>query len=194
MRSYWRANPTIRPTSPDALVAPMAAYSEDTYDMLLDSGTVVAWNGGKPYWCKDTEYTCDGIDNTIFPEGQIPLKKVIVSVDGIDSYGPGKYKNCSLIAAMWYAQAHKSNMVKGAPIGRLTLKISHYGQWKAFCNGSLKSYPHQHTIAFCKRIDNVNYPKLEESVYNRFTPDVGEQFLHLGYELLNRNRIIPGVN
>jgi hypothetical protein len=163
----------------------MALHHEKVFEILLDQSTVNAFGGGLVAWCED--YTCTGIDATIFPRGQLPMKRVLLDVNKeiVDRFP---------VAALFYAMALRRGNVVGLPVGVMRVTITAEGQLHAFLGGALLSNPREHGVAFTKILDKENYPGLEDTVFHPLAVDVAREVLEYGQALLAKEIVVSGVN
>ena len=165
----------------------MAKYHDELFEILLDQETMVAFNGGEVAWCTDKTYRCEGPDPTIFPLGEIPMKRVVLD-ENMEIV-------CNFpIAALFYAMAHRCGNVTGAPVAVMRVQLSQEGQHHGFFRSSLTPNPQEHTVAFNKTLTHENYAGVKDVVYHEMSEDVGQALLNLGYALLNKEVSIDGVN
>ena len=94
--------------------APARAYRTDMYEILLDKAMWDACPGGPIQWDGDTSWRATGMDPTLFPQGSIPMKRVLLE---------GGENNHS-IAAKYFAMAHRAHHVDGLPRWLITFKIA----------------------------------------------------------------------
>ena len=166
----------------------MAQYDDELFEILLDKGTASAFKGGAVPWCDDQTYRCEeGPDPTIFPRGELPMKKVLL---GVDLDPMANYP----IASMFYAMAHRRKHVEGQPYALLRVRLGAGGQLRGFLDGSLVSHPWQHTVAFAKAITRENYVELKYLFYHEIQEDLGKLLLDYGYAMLRKKIMIEGVN
>jgi len=164
----------------------MAQFHPELFEILLDQQTFQAFGGGEVAWCGDASYRCDGADNSIFPKGQLPMKKVLLDDAGVVPNYP--------LASLGYAMAHRADRVEGPPVALLRVKLSKEGQLRAFLDGTLLSNPRQGAVAFLKPIKHDYYPELQDLVMRQISLGVGEYLLAHGYNILENEMLFQGIN
>jgi hypothetical protein len=80
-------------------------YDEETYEMFIDEATAIAFDGGQVSWLAEGDWRANGMDPTLFPAGELPMKR-IKRVHGVNNHD---------VALKYYALAHRSQMVNGPP-------------------------------------------------------------------------------
>ena len=126
--------------------APAKAYDTDTYEILLDEATAIACDGGPIQWADDTEWRATGMDPSLFPQGALPMKRVLLE----------RGENNHSIAAKYFAMAHRAGNVKGPPRFLLQFKIPPTDLVPHLFAGSVQINPHIETLAFKKLITPEN--------------------------------------
>ena len=90
------------------------AYDMESYEMFLDASTVTAFEGCQISWAQRDDWRADGTDSTLFPGGNIPMKRVLIN-DGAKTYN---------IAAKYFALAHLASKLNGPSRWLLSLQLS----------------------------------------------------------------------
>ena len=150
-------------------------FDTEAYEMFLDEETVTAFQGGPVPWLKDTEWTTDGVDPSIFPGGELPMKR-IKHEDGVNRHS---------VALLAFALAHRAKHVNGPPRWLLTFKLSLEDVNKHAWEGSLKMYAYTNTLAVLKKLDTANYPGIRDQFVHPISPKVGDELLDIGYRMLH---------
>ena len=167
----------------------MARFHNELFEVLLDEGTMTAFNGDAVPWCADTadqSYRCDGAGPTILPRGELSMKRGLLNeTDDIVANYP--------ITSMYYAMAHRRENVEGVPAALMRVQISEKGLMRAVLDESLISHPAQHTFAFKKSLRPTNYEGLESLVVHPISHG-GEKLLEYGYALLKKEILIARLN
>ena len=84
----------------------MPVCSLEPYEILLDEPIAVAVIGGPIPWCQDTTWVSNGLHNSLFPNGQIPMKRVMISAKDEPDHS---------IAMKYVVMAHRSKSLDGPP-------------------------------------------------------------------------------
>ena len=157
----------------------------DTYEILLDADTVIAFGGGRIAWiaCSD-DWRADGIDPKLFPGGVLPMKRSSLTGHGVSNYA---------IAAKYFAMAHRAERVNGPPRLLLTLKLSCEAVVEHLFAGDLTIDHRTQTLGFLKTIAPDNYPGLQDVEIRQIAEKVGGQLLEIGYAQLSQERVAMGA-
>ena len=158
--------------------APAKAYDTDTYEILLDEATAVAFNGGPIQWADDKEWRATGMDPSLFPQGALPMKRVLLE----------RGENNHSIAAKYFAMAHRAHHVNGLPRWLITFKIAPKDLVTYLFEGSVQINPHTETLAFKKLITPENYPGLSNGKAHPIPEEMGQRLLQMGYAALSTKR------
>ncbi len=158
--------------------APAKAYDTDTYEILLDEATAVAFNGGPIPWADDKEWRATGMDPSLFPQGALPMKRVLLE--------RGEHNHS--IAGKYFALAHRAQRVDGPPRWLITFKIAPKDLVKYLFEGSVQINHHTETLAFKKLITPENYPGLSNEKAHPIPEVLGERLLQMGYAALSTKR------
>ena len=129
----------------------------------------------------------EGPDPTIFPNGELPMKKVVLD-DSMEIVADFP------IASLFFAMAHRRGNAKGVPAALMRVQLGPEGQRRGVSAGSLIPRAQQHTVAFVKRLTPENYAELKDVVIHEIKVDVGQRMLDFGYALLKKDILIDGVN
>ena len=159
----------------------MAFFHDNKFEMCIDEATFNCLvRGQEVAWAKP--YKCDGIDPTIFPNGELPMKKVLV-VGG---------ERIDAVAAMYYALAHRRKHVNGPPHSILRFEIGYQGLSRGFLSGTLVPHVEQHGVGFKKKLTRENYTDHADIEFHEIQN--GQEVLEHGYNLLERKIIVAGFN
>ncbi len=151
--------------------APAIAYHRDMYEILLDQAMWDATQGGPIDWDPNTSWRATGLDPSLFPQGHIPMKRVLLE------HG----ENTHSIAGKYFAKAHRAGNVNGPPRFLLQFKIPPTDLVPHLFAGSVQINPHIETLAFSMVINLQNYPGLIDGIVHPLSEDVGQQLLKVGY-------------
>ena len=137
------------------------------------------FDGKSPSWlaADDLPWTTHGFDPSIFPRGELPMKRKRV----IDEHGQNEYS----VALLGYALAHRAKRVKGPPRYLLSFDLSPEDVTDHSWEGSLKIYPETNTLAIKKKLNLTNFPGLRECMVHPITEQLGKHFLEIGYTYIN---------
>ncbi len=162
--------------------APTSAqtYDSEKYEMFVDEETMVAFNGSPISWFDQDTWRADGMDPTLFPHSELPMKRVALPSDNrltpfIDHY----------IALKYFAMAHRAGTVRGSPRFLISLLMAPADLATAIWDRSVKVYPEIDTLAFTRTVNQENYPAVQDVVANPISDVDGAQLLAAGYLLLN---------
>ena len=151
------------------------------FEMCIDEETYNSLAGGQEVaWAKP--YKCEGIDTSIFPKGELPMKKILID-EGMDN---------AHVAAMYYAMAHRAGHAKGPPVAMLRIEMGYQGLTRGFLNGTLVPHVEQHGVGFKENVTRENYPELTDVVFHPIQN--GQEVLDHGYNLLKKKSKITGLN
>ena len=148
----------------------MEPLKELHFEMFFDTETKTAFfDGVVPWLGEDCHWHCPGIDPTLFPKSEVPMK--MFSAD-------------HRVASKYFALAHRSGKTKSLPKYLLGGMIP--GDWALthFIQEDIRSHKEQETLAFTKLIDEKNYPALKWTLSIEFTDAEATQILQGGYRLL----------
>jgi hypothetical protein len=144
---------------------------------LLDEDmTKLLTEGIIPDWCAEDNWRPDGIDNTVFPRGEIPMKRVLMK-DGDEVHN---------ISMKYFAMAHRRHGLTSSPrmLLRFTLKADDV--LAAIWNGTATIHePHMDSLCMKKPLGIANYPGMMDLVAHPITPELGESMLDGGRRQLN---------
>eukprot|EP00975_Prorocentrum_lima_P043400 9111564-Prorocentrum_lima.AAC.1 len=138
-----------------------ATFDAESYEMLIDEDTFAAFSGGEITWLENTNWRAQGMDPTLFPDGMLPFKQVLIE-DG---------RNQHTIACKYYALAHRKGYAKGPPRYLITLKMEPSEVLKAQWVNLVKVDPRAQTLAFLEKITPENYPGLKDAVLHPITEE-----------------------
>ena len=126
----------------------MARFHDRMFEMCIDQETWNSFMGDEVSWSRP--YKCDGIDPSIFPKGELPMKKIFLdeNMELMENYP---------VTAMYYAMTHGRSHVKGPPVGLLRVTLGDVGLSRSFLNGSLVPHIEQHGVVFTKSVTPENY-------------------------------------
>ncbi len=154
--------------------APAKAYDTDTYEILLDEATAVAFNGGPIPWADDKEWRATGMDPSLFPQGALPMKRVLLE----------RGENNHSIAGKYFAMAHRAGHVGGPPCWLVQFKIPPADLVPYLFEGSVQINHHIETLAFKKLITPENFPGLFDGKAHPIPEESGQHLLEMGYAAL----------
>ncbi len=158
--------------------APAKAYHPDMYEIFLDNAMWIACGGGPIQWDEDTSWRATGMDPTLFPQGSIPMKRVLLE----------RGENNHSIAAKYFAMAHRAHHVNGPPRWLITFKIAPKDLVTYLFEGSVQINHHTETLAFKKLITPENFPGLSNGKAHPIPEEMGERLLQMGYAALGTKR------
>ena len=113
------------------------------FEMCIDVETLNSFMGDEVAWSKP--YKCDGIDPSIFPKGELPMKKILLEEKM-------EIVVNSTVAAMYYAMAHRRSHVKGPPVAMIRVTLGYLGLSRSSLDGSLAPHVEQHGVVFTKSV------------------------------------------
>ena len=148
-------------------------YDQCAYEIFLDEAMLGACLGGPIPWLPGEAWRATGIDATLFPRGEIPMKPIWIEEGG---------ENEHTIAKKYYAMAHRAGYVTGPPAYRVLMKTTAGALVNYLLNGSMKIYPERETLAITQTLDAENYPDIT-CVLNPIDPAYGVHLLQEGYRL-----------
>ena len=157
------------------MASALSDYHPEKYEMFLCEETMAIFHGKSPSWlaADDGPWTTYGIDPSIFPQGQLPMKRVALDTAHHHS-----------VALLAFAMAHRANHVIGPPRYLLTFRLSPEDVFDHSWEGSLKVYPETHTLAIMKTLDLTNFPGLRDCLLHPIAEEVGKQYLQIGYSYI----------
>ncbi len=158
--------------------APAKAYHPDMYEILLDKAMWDACRGGPIQWDPDTLWRATGMDPTLFPQGSIPTKRVLLE--------PGE--NNHSIAGKYFAMAHRAGHVTGLPCWLVQFKIAPTDLVPYLFEGSVQINHHIETLAFNMLITPENFPGLFDGKAHPIPEEMGQRLLDMGYAALGPKR------
>ena len=158
--------------------APAKAYDTDTYEIFLDDARAIACDGGPIQWAEDTPWRATGMDPSLFPQGAIPMKRVLLE----------RGENNHSIAAKYFAMAHCAHHVNGLPRWLITFKIAPKDLVTYLFEGSVQINHHTETLAFKKLITPENFPGLFNGKAHPIPEEMGQRLLQMGYAALGTKR------
>ncbi len=158
--------------------APAKAYDTDTYEILLDEATAIACDGGPIQWADDTEWRATGMDPSLFPQGALPMKRVLLE----------RGENNHSIAGNYFALAHRAQRVDGPPRWLISFKIAPKDLVTYLFEGSVQINHHTETLAFKKLITPENFPGLFDGKAHPIPEEMGQRLLQMGYAALGTKR------
>ena len=147
-------------------------YDQCAYEIFLDEAMLGACLGGPIPWLPGEAWRAKGIDATLFPTGEIPMKTIWMESG----------ENEHTIAKKYYAMAHCTGYVKGPPACRVLMKTTAGALVNYLWNGSMKIYPERQTLAITQTLDAEHYPDIT-CVLNPIDPAYGDRLLQEGYHL-----------
>ena len=159
----------------------VSTFDDERYEMFIDKEYHDLFQGLKTPWLEASysDWRASGIDATLFPRG-VPMKRVLLE-DG---------ENKHTMALMYFAMAHRSGKVNGVPYMLISMRMAPEDVMQGIWNKTLQAYPEQETLAFLKTLTPEYYPRVRDWQANPITSEMGEQFLQLGYELLQRSAAV----
>jgi hypothetical protein len=149
-------------------------YDMQKYEILVDKQTITAFHGGPVPWTTDQSWRASGMDPSLFPNGMIPLKRVLME-DG---------ENHHTIAAKYYALAHRAEKVTGPPHWLITFEIPIADTLVYLFEGKAIIDHYPETLGLTRLITPETYPALTATAHP-LMPDFAEYILQQGYDALN---------
>ena len=119
------------------------AYHPEAFEMFLSQEQFDVFRGERIPWLAEDTWRATGMDNTLFPKGEIPMKRIVLEND----------LNEHNIAMKYYALAHRAGRVNGPPAYRVRIRINADNLLKLLWEGSAKIYPEPETLALTKPLD-----------------------------------------
>jgi hypothetical protein len=150
------------------------AFDYSKYQMLLSQQCLDVVLGRGCAWAP--EYTTDGIDNTVYPGGMVPFKFTALN---------GQQEDHHVLAAKYYAMAHRRGNVEGPPVAIAVVNFPADEVLAAILEKTLTLIPDQCTLGFMKKVARANYPGMKEEVkIYPISPEGQISLLNLGLAFL----------
>ena len=153
------------------------SYDLTKYEILIDESTATAFEGGPVAWLNGQEWRATGVDPSLFPQGVIPMKRILLE-NGVNNHS---------LATKYYALAHRSDRVEGPPRLLISIAFRPGDLVKCLFDGSVQISPETNTLAFKKQITPQNYPGIT-AVARRIVPEISSRLLQSGYTALSNKR------
>jgi hypothetical protein len=150
------------------------AFDYGRYQMLLSQECLDAILGRGVAWAP--EYQTHGIDNTVYPGGMVPFKFTALNSQGEDHH---------ILAAMYYAMAHRRGNVIGPPVAIAVVHFPAHEVLAAIHEKTLTLNTEQCTLGFMEPVALANYPGMQGETKIYGLPADGQaDLLALGQALL----------
>ncbi len=136
-----------------------------------------AFEGGPAAWLKDQEWRATGMDPYLFPQGVIPMKRILLE-NGVNNHS---------LATKYCALAHRAARVEGPPRWLISITFQPGDLVKCLFDGSVQISPETSTLAFKKQSTPENYHGTT-GITHPIAPEIGDLLLQSGYAALGNKR------
>ncbi len=123
------------------------------------------------------EWLARGMGPTLFPQGAIPMKRILFE-NGVNNH---------ILASKYYALAHRAHRVEGPPCWLISITLEPGDLIESLFDGSAQTNPDTDTLAFTEALAPQNYPGIT-AVARRIVPEIGSRLLQSGYTALSNKR------
>ena len=152
--------------------------SPERFAVFLDEQTLKAVESGVVPWRDYGDWHPEGFDNTLYPQGELPLKRIAVMEDGRENYHIPLYS---------YSLASKKEFVKGPPVA-LLLVTAHGTQplLDGLLNGSIVARPHMYGMHLVKPLSSYRFL---EHVVHPIPEDLRQHLLSVGLHFVEQRTL-----
>ena len=130
-------------------MAAVLHFSQDRFALFVDEATLSAVQSGVASWCDDGNWRAEGFDNSLYPKGELPLKRIAITEDGHENYH---------IALYSYSLACKQKFLNGPPVALLIVTAHNSQQLlDGVLDGSIVPRPKQHGMHLAKPLTSYGF-------------------------------------
>ena len=159
-------------------MAAVLHFSRDRFALFVDEATFSAVQSGVASWRDYGDWRAEGFDNSLYPKGELPLKRIALTDDGHENFH---------IALYSYSLACKQKFLNGPPVA-LLIVTAHNAQklLDGVLDGSIVPRPDQYGMHLAKPLSRYGFL---DYIVHPLSVEIGMHLLSTGLTFVEQHTL-----